>query len=135
MHLDLDEMIESKMGTSVRSLFQSLGEKEFRNLERELFFELLKQDVALISVGGGAQIPKSDGSYVNIWIKTDLDLVASRLDPDAPYLKNQKFQDWVDTRFSLYSGVADYVLELTGIDLKGDTHRLWEIIHSVKSSI
>lgn len=52
---DVDEVIAEKYGQSVRELFRSIGEDEFRRIEAETEKELSERDEnKVISLGGGA---------------------------------------------------------------------------------
>ena len=52
---DVDEVIAEKYGQSVRELFRSIGEDEFRRIEAEIEKELSARDEnKIISLGGGA---------------------------------------------------------------------------------
>lgn len=54
-HFDLDEMIETKAGLSVKQLFDQKGEIHFRKLEHELFYEIVNSPKEFVlSLGGGA---------------------------------------------------------------------------------
>lgn len=51
---DVDAVIEKEYGMSVREIFETFGEKEFRKKEREMIFKLCDQRLNIISLGGGA---------------------------------------------------------------------------------
>lgn len=51
--VDLDPEIERRVGMSVREIFASRGEAEFRRLEREALAATLAQPDAVIATGGG----------------------------------------------------------------------------------
>ncbi len=52
--IDLDNRIEKKSGLSVGTLFRSLGEPYFREIEYEALHETGEEDEAVIATGGGA---------------------------------------------------------------------------------
>lgn len=50
---DLDQLIEAKSGSSVSELIFNKGELYFRNLEREVLQEVLKEQQFVLALGGG----------------------------------------------------------------------------------
>jgi shikimate kinase len=51
--IDLDAVIESGQGVSIREIFARSGEPFFRQLERAALAEVLKTEPAVIALGGG----------------------------------------------------------------------------------
>ncbi len=51
--IDLDHYIEEREGTTIRRIFESQGEEEFRRIEREALHETSSMTDAIISCGGG----------------------------------------------------------------------------------
>ncbi|MFN9041743.1 MAG: shikimate kinase, partial [Planctomyces sp.] len=52
--MDCDRAIEQRAGVTVRQIFESSGEAEFRRLESEVLAELLRGSETVIATGGGA---------------------------------------------------------------------------------
>jgi len=52
--VDLDGLIEEEMNMSVSELFSKMGEPFFRNKEKEMILDIIKNENQVISVGGGA---------------------------------------------------------------------------------
>ncbi len=52
--VDVDRMIEERSGKSIGDVFQVLGEKEFRQMERETLLEIVRMHETVVSLGGGA---------------------------------------------------------------------------------
>lgn len=132
--IDLDAFLEEKFSLPIRSIFLNLGEKHFREEEAKAFEELIGLDYSLISVGGGFRINRSCSKYKILWIRIPFAIVFQRLDKNAPYLKNRLIENFQEEREHFYRSVADFEIELTGIDLKRDTCSLWEVIVSVNRS-
>ncbi len=55
---DLDEVVEGQAGCSIAELFRRDGEAGFRQAERHELLRILKEDGAVISVGGGALLDR-----------------------------------------------------------------------------
>lgn len=52
--IDVDKEIEKEFNMPVREIFNSLGEKVFREKEKSMIQELCQQEGKIISLGGGA---------------------------------------------------------------------------------
>ncbi len=52
--VDSDQVIELRIGCSIREFFEREGEAAFRDLEEELIDELTQQGACVLSTGGGA---------------------------------------------------------------------------------
>ncbi len=62
--VDMDSIIEERVGKSIRTIFAVEGEPYFRNLERELVKELSAQSTQVISTGGGIVLnPENISDY------------------------------------------------------------------------
>ena len=57
--IDVDKIIVKKEKNSINSIFKIKGESYFRKLETEITLRKLKQDNAVISLGGGAFLDKT----------------------------------------------------------------------------
>ena len=51
---DIDEIIERKLSLSIKEIFETKGEKFFREIEEKVSIELLKKERIIIALGGGA---------------------------------------------------------------------------------
>ncbi|MEH7096103.1 shikimate kinase [Neobacillus vireti] len=52
--VDIDEEIEKEYGMPVSQIFKEIGEKSFRDREKQLIADLAEQKRKVISLGGGA---------------------------------------------------------------------------------
>ncbi|MBT2658949.1 shikimate kinase [Bacillus sp. ISL-18] len=52
--VDIDEEIEKEFGMPVSQIFKEIGEKAFRDREKQIITELAEQERKVISLGGGA---------------------------------------------------------------------------------
>lgn len=55
---DTDVEIEKEFGMPVTKIFETIGEKEFREKEKEMIIRLCNQRLNIISLGGGAFLQK-----------------------------------------------------------------------------
>ncbi|MDI1338382.1 shikimate kinase [Polaromonas sp.] len=51
---DTDQVVEQRVGLSIRELFEREGEESFRNLEQDVIDELTLGEPCVLSTGGGA---------------------------------------------------------------------------------
>ena len=95
--IDIDEEIEKKENRSIADIFSDCGEEYFRTLEKEVFFDALKEKGRVISTGGG--LPEfTDLSEINreenviIYINASEDVIFNRIKDDTtrPLLKDGK---------------------------------------------
>ena len=56
--VDIDHVIEDKIKMKITDIFSKKGEDYFRNLEEEITINSLKNNIGVISLGGGAFINK-----------------------------------------------------------------------------
>lgn len=122
--VDMDQVIEEKIGMSIADFFAKEGEASFRQIESETLEALLQEgDDVIISTGGGVvvternrQLLKKNRKY-NIWLHASFDVVYDRIKKD---IKNQRplflnhskeeFKAIYDGRMALYQSLADLVV-------------------------
>lgn len=97
--VDLDILIEQKTNKKVSEIFNTYGEKYFRNLEKNVLEELIKKNKIVIALGGGAYCNDESSSLINksglvIYIKTPPEIVFKRLrfKKDRPVLLDENGQ-------------------------------------------
>lgn len=83
--VDLDAVIEEAAGRTVREIFESAGEEEFRRLERAALAKVLDQTDAVIATGGGTlaneeALRRVADQTVSVWLNPELDVIERRLD-------------------------------------------------------
>jgi shikimate kinase len=81
---DLDEVIEKRAGQSIPQIFETKGEKKFRQLERDALISLYRIKKGVVALGGGAlqnqpivDEIKSNGLFV--FIKTPMHKILERV--------------------------------------------------------
>jgi shikimate kinase len=84
--IDLDKLIENKVGLPINEIFQGKGEIYFRKIEHELFSEIATSDESLIiSTGGGTpcyannHLLLTGQNIVSVYLKASLDTILERL--------------------------------------------------------
>ncbi len=82
--IELDHEIEKAAGKSIAEIFEKVGEKGFRKLERKILYRFLKKDNYIMSCGGGTpcffhNIKKMNHKGITIYLKSSPEMIAARL--------------------------------------------------------
>ena len=123
-YLDMDALIEKRLGMSIAEFFVEKGEEAFRQIESEVLADLLQRD-QVVSTGGGVVISQRNRDLLktnsdNIYLKADFETLYQRISSDKDnqrplFLNNSKeelaaiFQE----RQAWYEEVASRVLDVT----------------------
>ena len=123
-YLDMDALIEKRLGMSIAEFFSEKGEAAFRRVESEVLTDLLKTD-RVVSTGGGVIISQRNRDLLktntdNIYLKADFETLYHRIAADKDnqrplFLNNSKeelaaiFQE----RQAWYEEVASRILDVT----------------------
>jgi shikimate kinase / 3-dehydroquinate synthase len=117
---DVDLVIESRAGRSIREIFAADGEPAFRDLEHQVTAELLAGRGAVLALGGGAaEHPGTRaclrGSRV-VYLEVGYDEAMLRVshDPGRPMLRAPGLRDIFERRRSGYESVATDVIRTDG---------------------
>ena len=97
--VDMDALLEGRLGMSIARFFEEKGEAAFRQLEEEVLADLLKTD-KVISTGGGIVISPRNRALLkqnpgDIYLKADFETLYQRISADKDnqrplFLKNSK---------------------------------------------
>lgn len=82
--IDADVELERRSGRTIREIFATDGESEFRRLERETLVDLLSHDRLVLAAGGGAVLNSdTQRDFRNagpvVWLKASVDTIEQRL--------------------------------------------------------
>lgn len=146
MFIDLDREIERISGRSVREIFETEGEQEFRWLEKQAWRDVDAESrrslgAVIVSCGAGFDPYLIDDSWTRVWFRraTDHDarILSDRprlnagLDPASEFLlrkseRDPRFQQTADRVFEIAEGSVDpserpWVSDLFDTDLESST--------------
>ena len=123
-YLDMDALIEKRLGMSIADFFAAKGEEAFRQIESEILADLLQTN-QVVSTGGGVVVSQRNRDLLktnpdNIYLKADFETLYQRIAADKDnqrplFLNNSKeelaaiFQE----RQAWYEEVASRVLDVT----------------------
>ena len=125
--VDMDALLEDRLGMPIARFFEEKGEAAFRQLEEEVLADLLKTD-KVISTGGGIVISPRNRDLLkqnteNIYLKADFETLYQRISADKDnqrplFLNNSKEellaifnerQDW-------YEEVASQIVDVSSLN-------------------
>ena len=144
--IDLDEVIERKLGEKISVIFAEKGETEFRKIERETLKEISVNKNLIISLGGGTIVDQKNLNFMKakgkiIFLEASPESYYKRLrfKNDRPVLKNendellsqeelkQRIINLLSYRKKFYSQ-ADVTIQTDGISIGKTVDNLVRII-------
>lgn len=123
-YIDMDALVEERLGMSIADFFAEKGEEAFRQVESEVLADLLKTD-RVVSTGGGVVISQRNRDLLktnpdNIYLKADFETLYQRIAADKgnqrPLFLNKSKEELASIfqeRQTWYEEVASRVLDVT----------------------
>ena len=123
-YIDMDTLIEERLGMSIADFFAEKGEVAFRQVESEVLADLLKTD-RVVSTGGGVIISQRNRDLLktnpdNIYLKADFETLYQRIEADKynqrPLFLNHSKEELAaifQERQAWYEEIASQVLDVT----------------------
>ena len=123
-YIDMDALIEERLGMSIANFFAEKGEVAFRQVESEVLADLLKMD-RVVSTGGGVVISQKNRDLLktnpnNIYLKADFETLYQRIaadkDNQRPLFLNKSKEELArifQERQAWYEEVASRILDVT----------------------
>ena len=121
--VDMDVMLEERLGMPIARFFAEKGEAAFRQIEEEVLADLLKTD-QVISTGGGIVISPRNRDLLkensdNIYLKADFETLYQRISADKdnqrPLFLNNSKEDLAaifNERQIWYEEVASQIVDV-----------------------
>ena len=125
--VDMDAMLEERLGMSIARFFEENGEVAFRQVESEVLDDLLKTE-QVVSTGGGVVISSRNRALLkqnpdNIYLKADFETLYQRISADEDnqrplFLKNSKedLDAIFKERQAWYEEVASKVIDVSKLN-------------------
>ena len=125
--VDMDALLEERLGMPIARFFEVEGEGAFRQLEEEVLAELLKTD-KVISTGGGIVISPRNRVLLkensdNVYLKADFETLYQRISADKGnqrplFLKNSKedLAEIFKKRQAWYEEVASQIVDVSSLN-------------------
>lgn len=133
--IDLDQLIETQQGRSIRQIFSEHGEAEFRRIEAEALSQVLKEHAdeelpMILSLGGGALTTPESASLIHektlcIYLKAGMETLVYNLTnwpgdrpilgehPDEDALR-RRITELMNNRASVYEQTSHISIGLDG---------------------
>lgn len=124
--VDMDALLEERLGMSIAQFFEEKGEAAFRQVESEVLADLLKTD-QVVSTGGGVVISQKNRDLLkqnpdNIYLKADFETLYQRISADKdnqrPLFLNNSKEDLAaifDERQAWYEEVASQIVDVSSL--------------------
>ena len=125
--VDMDAVLEDRLGMSITRFFEEKGEAAFRQVESEVLADLLKTD-QVVSTGGGVVISSRNRDLLkqnldNIYLKADFETLYQRISADKEnqrplFFKNSK-EDLAaifKERQAWYEEVASQIVDVSSLN-------------------
>ncbi|MDC3114687.1 shikimate kinase [Candidatus Pelagibacter sp.] len=110
---DIDRQIENKLGMKISKIFETKGEKFFREFEEIMALKILKRSKIVISLGGGTFMNKKVRkeiltNHLSFWLQWDNETLIKRIKnskkrPIAIQYSKDELLDLIKKRSSIYS--------------------------------
>ena len=116
--VDTDELIVEKTNKSIPDIFKDSGEKAFREIEKDVIFNISKENNKVIATGGGAVLNKENIDILKengkvYFINRPLEMLIAT--DDRPLSSNRAdLEKRFNERYSMYVNSADVVIDGTG---------------------
>lgn len=137
--VDMDADIERKAGMNITSIFEKLGEQEFRKMESDMCKELSYAKSCIIATGGGiiknaknVDLLKKNG--IVLYLKASPEHVFRNIKDDTsrPLLqcddKIGKIKQLMGERTLFYESQSDIIVDVTGTNAKRATEAVLSIL-------
>lgn len=117
--------LEKNVKCTVREVFQLLGEKKFRDLEKEVVKSLCCDEKAIVATGGGVLIDPDNVRQLKsmakiVYLKVDSSILYERMmqqDTLPKFIREafieEDFQKYINSRKELYESSADVILDIS----------------------
>jgi len=105
--IDTDALLEEKFKTSIKNLYKTLGEKDFRNREKESILQLKEVKNSVIATGGGVVEIEDitfflQGLGLVVYIHCELHLLKSRWKQEGLFYNGVDIEEKFNQRARLY---------------------------------
>lgn len=126
--IDVDEEIEKEYGMPVSQIFKQIGEKAFREREKQLIAEIAEQEKTVISLGGGAFLQDEIrkiclSSCIVIHLDLSLESWKDRLSlilESRPVLHGKSISEMEELYYNRQEIYAQHHLKINTDNLKAD---------------
>jgi shikimate kinase len=138
-YADSDTEIERRAGRTIRDIFATPGEPEFRRLEREIISELVQRKDLVLSTGGGAILNEATRNDLRnagtvVWLTATLETIAKRIlvdNTESQIRPNLTATGGIDEIRTLLAARKPLYRECASIDLATDDVPIETIVERI----
>ena len=140
---DIDQCIEEQQNMKISKIFKEKGEKFFRHFEEKITLEILKNESAVIAIGGGAFSNKNIrneilNNHFSFWLKWDNNILINRISksPQRPIAYNASIEELnklIKTRSHSYS-LADNKVNCNNLSKTQIVNRIIKLYENKKNN-
>jgi len=146
-YTDTDTLIEKRTGKTIPEIFEADGEDKFRRIESAILDEVLAQNRAVVSCGGGIVKSERNRSMLKersvvVYLKTGPEEIFNRvgksghkrplLNVDNPEAEINRL---LKEREPLYEEVADVIVDTTGKSLEEVADLILEALEAKRLNV
>ncbi len=145
-YIEMDALIEQKVGKSIPKIFAEDGETRFRELELEMAKELSKRTNSVISTGGGVVLNKLNLDYlatsseIVVLMATPKEII-KRIMKDGPEKRPviakpdplAEIKKVLEYRTPLYKNASKYIVNTTGKTIESIVREIIDILEGKRS--
>jgi shikimate kinase len=135
---DTDQEVERAAGCSVADIFETWGEKAFRDAERRVIKRLLGESTQIVSTGDGAFIDEEcrlliKENALSLWLRADPEVLYERVirRDTRPLLfegdAKQILEEMIERRYPIYEK-ADLIVESNDDAHDATVERVMEVL-------
>lgn len=131
--VDTDALIVRERGKTIPQIFEELGEKGFRKIEKEVIRRVSREFGQVIATGGGAVLDADNRAELRqngvvFWIQRDLDKFSFEGRPLSKNTDSLKAME--NFRLPLYNRIKDYVADNNGGSVSACARSVEEQFHA-----
>ena len=142
---DLDSMIVDRAGMSIPEIFESVGEKAFRDLESYVTSLISNHEASIFATGGGVVLRKANRDILKksgmvIWLKTTPENVLKYTSKDSnrPLLEGnkslEKIENMMAQREPIYEECAHYSINAWENNLYQIAEKIWNFYEDFQNA-
>lgn len=135
---DTDQEVERAAGCSVADIFETWGEKAFRDAERRVIKRLLSEPIQVISTGDGAFVDAESQALIkqdaiSLWLRANPEILYERVirRDTRPLLfegdAKQILEEMIERRYPIYAK-ADLIVESNDDAHEATVERVMEVL-------
>ncbi|MBM4330116.1 MAG: shikimate kinase [Deltaproteobacteria bacterium] len=141
--VDTDELIEKRLGSSIREIVEKWGWSHFRNGEKKIIEEISGGNNLVIAPGGGAVLEPQNIKFLKqnglfIWLKADKEILYKRMMAEQETLANrptltgkgtlEELEEVMMSREPVYEGVADIQIDTSHLNKEAVADKILVIL-------